>query len=186
MSSSEDSPIKDSDAQGRGKRRMRGSVWKKKLFAVDGHNKDSACSSYSNDETVASDTVTSSSLQGNSKGALTPNLWSEVQCEKVSKLPYDIDGLVKYELGFEKERRMESSRDGRPWAGFMTSRRSGFFGTRRLARCKGSPKCINDDCPYLSQYSKRNRVQFQFQCGENICHSCGAPAVNIPCPASKV
>ena len=45
----------------------------------------------------------------NSKGALTPNLWSEVQCEKVSKLLYDIDGLVKYELGFEKERRMESS-----------------------------------------------------------------------------
>ena len=109
-----------------------------------------------------------------------------MQCEKVRKLPYDIDGLVKYELGFEKERRMESSRDGRPWAGFMTSRRTGFFGTRRLARCKGSPKCINDDYPYLSQYSKRNRVQFQFQCGENICHSCGAPAVNIPCPASKV
>ena len=68
----------------------------------------------------------------------------------------------------------------------MTSRRSGFTGTRRLARCKGSYKCINDDCAYLKQYFKRNRVQFQVRSGENICHSCGAPATHIQCPASKV
>ena len=103
----------------------------------------------------------------------------------MDKLPYDI-GLVKYKLHFEKDQRMESSRDGWPWAGFMTSRRSGFSGTRRLAWCKGSPKCVNDGCPYLNQYSKNNRVQFEVKNGESICHSCGAPAVHIPCPASKV
>lgn len=113
-------------------------------------------------------------------------MWSDVETKKVDKLPFDIDGLVKYELAFDKERRMESTRDGRPWAGFMTSRRSGFTGTRRLARCKGSYRCINDDCPYLKQYCKRNRVQFQVRNSENICHSCGAPAMHILCPASKV
>ena len=113
-------------------------------------------------------------------------MWSDVETKTVDKLPFDIDGLVKYQLKFDKERRMESSRDGRTWAGFMTSRRSGFTGTRRLARCKGSYKCINDDCAYLKQYFKRNRVQFQVRSGENICHSCGAPAIHIQCPASKV
>lgn len=113
-------------------------------------------------------------------------MWSNVETKTVDKLPFDIDGLVKYQLKFEKERRMESSRDGRPWAGFMTSRRSGFTGTRRLARCKGSCKCINDDCAYLKQYFKRKRVQFQVRSGENICHSCGAPAIHLQCPASKV
>ena len=44
MSSSEDSPIKEGpSAEGRGKRRMRESLCKKKLFAVDGEsNLDSA------------------------------------------------------------------------------------------------------------------------------------------------
>lgn len=48
-----------------------------------------------------------------------------------------------------------------------------------MARCKGSYKCINDDCAYLKQYFKRNRVQFQVHSGENICHSCGAPASKV-------
>lgn len=68
----------------------------------------------------------------------------------------------------------------------MTSRRSGFTGIRRLARCKGSPKCVNDACLYLKQFYKRNRVHFQVKGGENICHSCGAPAVSVACPARKV
>ena len=66
--------------------------------------------------------------------ALRPSLWSGVVTKTVDKLPFDIDGLIKYQLIFDKERRMESSLDGRPWAGFMTSQRSGFTGTRRLAR----------------------------------------------------
>ena len=108
-------------------------------------------------------------------GSVQSSLWSDVETKTVDKLPFDIDGLVKYQLIFDKERRMESSQDGRPWAGFMMSRRSGFTGTHRLARCKGSYKCINDDCTYLKQYFKRNKVQFQVRSGENICHSCGAP-----------
>ena len=63
---------------------------------------------------------------------------------------------------------MESSGDGRPWAGFMMSQRSGFTGTRRLACCKGSYKCVNDDCAYLKQCFKRNRVQFQVRSGESL------------------
>ena len=35
-------------------------------------------------------------------------------------------------------------------------------------------------------FHKENRVNFQTKCGEVICHSCGAAAVNIECPASKV
>lgn len=44
-----------------------------------------------------------------------------VVTKTVDKLPFDIDGMVKYQLMFDKERHTESSRDGRPWAGFMTS-----------------------------------------------------------------
>ena len=106
--------------------------------------------------------------------------------KKVDKLPFNIDGLTKYQVPFTKESRMESSKDGRPWAGFMTSRRSGFSGVRRLARCKWSKKCINDECPYLKQFSKQNRVQFQNKSGECVCHSCGAPAVSVKCNASKI
>ena len=91
----------------------------------------------------------------------------------MDKLPFNIDGLTKYQVPFTKESRMESSKDGRPWAGFMTSKSSGFSGVRRLARCKGSKKCINDECPYLKQFSKQNRVQFQNKSGECVCHSCG-------------
>ena len=109
-----------------------------------------------------------------------------MQCQKVDKFPFNIDGLTKYQVPFTKESRMESSKDGRPWAGFMTLRRSGFSGVRRLARCKGSKKCINDECPYLKQFSKQNRVQFQNKSGECVCHSCGAPAVSVKCNASKV
>ncbi|KAJ7386334.1 hypothetical protein OS493_008453 [Desmophyllum pertusum] len=157
VSSSEDSPIKDGITQG--KRKMSGNLSKRKLFvAVDDGKKDMVPTaimtvSY---EKVAS--ATSSSLQGSSKG-LTPNLWSDVETKQIDKLPFDIDGLVKYQLAFDKERRMESSRDGRPWAGFMTSRRSGFYW---------------------------NTSTGTFRSGESICHSCGAPAVHIPCPASKV
>ena len=113
-------------------------------------------------------------------------LWADVECQKVQQLPYDINGLVKFELPFKKEARMKSSKDGRPWAGFMTSRRSGFDGIRRLARCKGSSKCINDDCSYLKQFSKRNRVHFQTKFGESVCHSCGSAAVAVECQVSKV
>ena len=112
-------------------------------------------------------------------------MWSDIETKTVDKLPFDIDGLVKYQLIFDKERRMESSQDGRPWAGFMMSRRSGFTGTHRLARCKGSYKCTNGDCAYLKQYFKRNRVQFQVRSGENICHSCGAPSIHIQCAPKK-
>ncbi len=122
----------------------------------------------------------------NIKFALVPQLWADVECQKVQQLPYDINGLVKFELPFKKEARIKPSKDGRPWAGFMTSRRSGFDGIRRLARCKGSSKCMNDDCSYLKQFSKRNRVHFQTKFGESVCHSCGSAAVAVECQASKV
>ena len=113
-------------------------------------------------------------------------MWADIKCLPVNGLPHDIDGLTKYQLPFKTECRMESSKDGRPWAGFMTSRRSGFKGIRRVARCKGSPKCINDECQYLKMFNKENRVNFQNKSGEIICHSCGAAAINIECGASKV
>ena len=54
-------------------------------------------------------------INRSTKVALLPNLWARVELQRVDKLPYDVDCLVQFQLPFEKEARMESSKDGRPW-----------------------------------------------------------------------
>lgn len=80
--------------------------------------------------------------------------WNEVLINDVDKLPYDIDRLVAYKLRFDPKKRMQSSRDGRPWGTWVTSNRQGFGGVRRSARCKGGYKCKNGNCLFLKIYRK--------------------------------
>lgn len=82
---------------------------------------------------------------------------------------------------------MSSSKDGRPWNTWHSSKRSGFTGTRRVASCGGTYECKSQRCPYFQSYGKPNKVQFK-KVSEKIvaCSCCGYEADSVPCPAKKV
>lgn len=115
------------------------------------------------------------------------SMWQSVEKSFVERLPPDINGLVAYRLSFDPKQRMQSSKDGRPWATWVTSKRKGFGGTRRTARCNGGHKCENMKCPFLTLYNKNNRLQFEADVdGTRLCSSCGVPATRVQCNAQKI
>ena len=77
-------------------------------------------------------------------------LWHGVDIINVQHLPYDIDGLVAYRLAFNPKQGMQSSKDGRHWATWVTSNRKGFKGIRRSTRCNRGYRCENPNCTFLS------------------------------------
>ncbi|CAB3995479.1 Hypothetical predicted protein [Paramuricea clavata] len=118
---------------------------------------------------------------------LLPALWDHCAVKKVKKLHYDIDGVCVYELDYDAANMMGSSKDGRPWRIWHTSRRSGYDGIRRVATCGGTYQCNNNRCPYLHSYSKTNKVQFKTVTSQvTSCACCGYEAVPVPCDAKKV
>ena len=44
-----------------------------------------------------------------------PSLWSGCKVQKRDSLPHNIDGDCVFELPYDKDKRMGSSSDGRPW-----------------------------------------------------------------------
>ena len=112
--------------------------------------------------------------------------WDDCEPILVNQLPYDIDGLCRYVIFCPKEDMMRSSKDGRPWKTWVQSSRKGFFGIRRVARCKGSPTCNVADCPFLRNGSGPNRTQFKRLDGTVVCYTCGSPATPVLCNTSKV
>jgi hypothetical protein len=114
-------------------------------------------------------------------------LWHGVDIINVQHLPYDIDGLVAYRLAFNPKQRMQSSKDGRHWATWVTSNRKGFKGIRRSAHCNGGYRCENSNCTFLLVYQKKNRLQFEDdESGVTSCSSCGKHAEKIFCNAQKI
>lgn len=87
-----------------------------------------------------------------------------------------------YQLKYDPENRMASSLDGRQWQKYYESRRKDFDGLRRLAKCKGSRKCVNDQCSYLREFGERNRHHFK----RNKCNHCKITGEFILCDARKV
>ena len=96
-------------------------------------------------------------------------------------LPYDIDGHCRYSLHCEPSQLMFSSKDGRPWKPYISSRRKGFYGIRRVADCKGS----NLQFPYFQEFNNFNTVQFESSGLEQVC-SCGEVADHYPREATKI
>ncbi|CAC5406537.1 unnamed protein product [Mytilus coruscus] len=112
-----------------------------------------------------------------------PEQWSTCTLEHVAALPADIDGLVKYITTCDINDMMKCTKDGRPWGRWVTSSRIGFNGKRRLARCKGSPVCNSETCPFRSKYGVKNRTQFQKKSSVLCCFTCGTVADWPECPA---
>ncbi len=112
--------------------------------------------------------------------------WDCCNIDTVECIPYDIDGLCKYKIECTLKDMMSVTKDGRRWNRWATSSRKFFNGTRRVARCKGSPRCSSESCLYLKSHSLPNRIQFQKDAGKLVCFTCGSTADNIPCPAVKI
>ena len=148
-------------------------------------------SSTSMDESGDSATPTSKRAhrRTNNKSRRKSNIsmWDSVPIRKVDKLPYDIDGLVAFQLPFDPKERMKSTMDGRSWSTWVTSNRKGFNGVRRSARCKGGYECQNKNCLFLEIYGKENKVQFETdENGSVICITCSAKGVKVDCTAQKI
>ena len=117
-----------------------------------------------------SESTSSSSTSGATNSAiyysagrmyLPPETWKNVPVKTVTQLPSDINGLCKYQLKFNINKRMESSRDGRQWQRYVPSKRRGHSGIRRLAKCKGSYRCENPHCDFMMEYNHPNRHHFK-------------------------
>ena len=114
-------------------------------------------------------------------------MWQNVDILDVQQLPYDIDGLVAFRLAFDPKQIMQSSKDGRHWATWVTSNRKGFKGIRRSTCCDGGYSCENSNCIFLSMYKKKNRLQFEDdESGFTSCSSCGMHAKKVFCTAQKI
>lgn len=112
--------------------------------------------------------------------------WASCEVEKVTELPFDINGLKKYQLVSNRQTIMTTTKDGRPWKTWISSSRSGLKGVRRVARCSGSRMCKNENCSYKKQFGSENKLQFQKVDGAVVCFTCGCSPQFVPCPAVKV
>ncbi|CAB3978124.1 Hypothetical predicted protein [Paramuricea clavata] len=111
------------------------------------------------------------------------SMWHSVEKSFVERLPPDIDGLVAYRLAFNPK---QSSKDGRPWGTWGTSKRKGFGG-KRAVHCNGGYKCENIKCLFLMLYNNNNRLQFEADEDrtKSVCSCCGVPATRVDCNAKK-
>jgi len=116
------------------------------------------------------------------KKYLPSDIWSKIEATTVDKLPYDINGTCLYMLQFDINNRMVSTKDGRPWGKYFVSTRKGFTGLRRLSSCKGSYKCLNENCSYLAEFQTHNRHHFR----NDKCKHCKNSAFQVHCEARKI
>ena len=113
------------------------------------------------------------------------HFFDHVTSEEVDKLPSDLDGLKKYKIKGNACNFMEKARDRRH---FQMSKSSiaarGVI--RRVGKCRGSYKCINSDCSFVSTQNRHNTSKFNNFAGLKICHSCGKFAHKSVCNARKL
>ena len=110
----------------------------------------------------------------------------------MTHLPNDIDGVAVYTLPYDPNNKMTSSKDGRNWGTWVTSKRVNFNGIRRTANCAGGHICINKDCNFAKTYRKEdgrpkdNTFHFSRKNDVYHCKICGYKADNIVCRCKKM
>lgn len=103
-------------------------------------------------------------------------------------MPQDIDGDCIYQLPYDDNDRLTSSKDGRPWKKAITSNTKEFgSGKRKIAKCKGSYECLSEHCLFLGEYGRHNRANFDVISPDCVvCRICKSPASFSDCPAVKI
>ena len=84
--------------------------------------------------------------------------WKDVPCEKVKKIPNNVDGLKHYVVK-DKSRSslLAKCKDGRKWKRDSCTKWSGYDSVR-YQNCAGSFYCPNVDCYYFQEYYQTNCV----------------------------
>ena len=135
----------------------------------------------------SSDKIIDSVLTQGNKTYISSDVWKDIELEYVEKLPHDINGTRVFVVPYDVSNTMRNTTDGRNWKRYMTSKRKGFKGTRRVAQCNGSDICKNDMCPYKQEYNDRNKSEFQKDGnGSLACIQCGASSSRLECSARKI
>ncbi len=81
-----------------------------------------------------------------------------VAIQKVDKLPRDINRKAVYELKLYTTGR-DDPKVRRSWGKVKNSNiPGGGRGSRKIQTCNGSYHCINDTCPYFTEYGIRNKT----------------------------
>ncbi|CAB4034729.1 Hypothetical predicted protein [Paramuricea clavata] len=126
-----------------------------------------------------------SSSVGSISATLNMGIFNEIECKHVKELPFDIDGFCHFQLECDPSNIMKSSKDGRRWKTWCTSKRKEYRGVKRRARCGGSWKCPNEDCLFLRKKGSPNDVQFTNNEIGKKCFICEEEAIFVECKAIK-
>ena len=113
-------------------------------------------------------------------------IFSGVQPEKVTCVPYNINGNHSYKIHVTKNKWNKHQEDGR-WFLMHTSTMRKQRIVRKTGKCLGSYVCRNDNCPKYTSGKGRNTYAFT-AIGFNLfeCKTCGQIAERDFCGAMKL
>ena len=113
------------------------------------------------------------------------DLWTFTEREEVESLPVGIDGLNVYIVNRKDEKELkECLKDGRKWRKDCPTKWKGHERVR-YADCRGSYKCNNSACPFLTEYVVRNTKQWRKRAGKVLCQGCWDSGSYVPCHARR-
>ena len=128
------------------------------------------------------DTHEEISFRGHRK-YINPNVFADLEPEKRSAVPMDIDGVRIFTVPMLKNGSLDNCKGRRPWGRTISSNLSGKKkGQRLLFNCKGSYICSDTNCPSVADFGL-NRTDFAERNGEAVCDICGSVARYIRCDA---
>ena len=117
---------------------------------------------------------------------INPNVFADLEPEKRSAVPIDIDGVCIFTVPMLKNGSLDNCKGGRPWGRAISSNLSGKKkGQRLLFNCKGSYICSDANCPSVADFGL-NRTDFEERNGEAVCDICGSVARYIRCDARLI
>lgn len=113
------------------------------------------------------------------------DLWTFTEREEVESLPVGIDGLNVYIVNWKDEKELkECLKDGRKWRKDCPTKWKGRERVR-YADCRGSYKCNNSACPFLTEYGVRKTKQWRTRAGKVLCQGCEYSGSYVPCHARR-
>ena len=105
--------------------------------------------------------------------SLEMDLFAFVVTRKVPQLPYNCDGVCKFEISCPFHLWKAKVKDGCYWHTNWSSRQK-LDGIRRLCKCHGSLACTNKKCPTFQIHRTPNRCSFKLIGGVTYkCKVCG-------------
>ena len=106
--------------------------------------------------------------------------WQDTSINQTKMFPFDINSKLYVPINTHKH--FDSTKDGRHWGPLRESKRNGLSGDWYIATCLGSFECRNKNYPYLIEFKKVHRRQFNLK---GLCKSCGNHSKKTSCEARK-